>query len=218
MKDKEQPMGSEGAAAAEVRSESPAEAEAGSRSGPPDTLQLDSADQAILDAIRADRHREALTLCARQHGTAVGRLCLALLGSQAEADDLTQETLLSAHDAFDSYRGEGSLRAWLLGIARRQCARHLERGTRRESKLRLVRPVAEQVDGDELLLKRQRAEFARTALAEVRPSEREALLLRYVSELSYRDVGQACGIEEAAARKRVSRAIAKLRSVLADKE
>jgi RNA polymerase sigma-70 factor (ECF subfamily) len=65
-----------------------------------------------------------------------------------------------------------------------------------------------------MMVRRQRAERARAALEAVRPSEREALLLRYVAELSYQEVGQACGLEETAARKRVSRGLANLRRLL----
>lgn len=172
----------------------------------------------VWDAIQRGDHRRALSLCAVQHGAAIGRLCMALTGSQAEADDLAQETLLTAHDEFGSFRGEGTVRAWLLGIARRKCARHVERRVRREAKLYLVPEGTSQPDADLMLAARRRAEAARTALEHVRPSEREALLLRYVSELSYREVGTACGVDEAAARKRVSRAIARLRQVLADEE
>ena len=62
--------------------------------------------------------------------------------------------------------------------------------------------------------RRQRAERARAALEQIRPSEREAVVLRYAAELSFREVGEACGIDEAAARKRVSRALARLREAL----
>jgi RNA polymerase sigma-70 factor (ECF subfamily) len=61
---------------------------------------------------------------------------------------------------------------------------------------------------------RRRAEAARALLARVRPTEREALLLRYEAGLSYREVGEACGVDEAAARKRVSRALARLRELV----
>jgi len=175
-------------------------------------------DTEVLAAIQRGDRAEALRLCARAHAATVGRLCMALTGSQAESDDLTQETLLAAHDTLDRYRAEGSVRAWLLGIARRKCARHLERRGKHNAKFHLV-PTAEQpLDAEELLARQRRAAFARTALAEVRPSEREALLLRYLSDLSYREVADACSIEEATARKRVSRAIARLRTVLASKE
>jgi RNA polymerase sigma-70 factor (ECF subfamily) len=171
-------------------------------------------DQEIARALASTDHRLALGLCARHHGAAIGRLCMALLGTQAEAEDLAQETLLAAHGAFGDFRGEGSIRAWLFGIARKKCARHLERRVRRESRLRLVHDATRADAADEQFHRRQRAEQARAALEQIRPSEREAVVLRYAAELSFREVGEACGIDEAAARKRVSRALARLRDAL----
>lgn len=195
-------MGAESAAPAGITGEPPA----------------DPADQAVLRAISERDFRLALSLSARQHGAALGRLCMALVGSQAEADDLAQETLLAAYDAFADYRADGSLRAWLFAIARRKCARHLERRLRQGNRLRLVHDADRQQTTEELVLARQRAERARAALGRIRPSEREALVLRFAGELSYREVATACGIDEAAARKRVSRALARLRTSVGSKE
>jgi RNA polymerase sigma-70 factor (ECF subfamily) len=175
-------------------------------------------DRRVLMAIRSGDLRSATALCARHYGASLGRLCMAMVSSQAEADDLVQETLLAAHDGFPAFRGEGTVAAWLFGIARRKCARHVERCGRHEARLRLVHDADRQPPTDELCARRERAERARAALNEVRPSEREALLLRYVAELSYGEVGEACGVDEPAARKRVSRALANLRSILVNKE
>jgi RNA polymerase sigma-70 factor (ECF subfamily) len=174
-------------------------------------------DADILDAVRRGDHKEALTLCARRHGRSVGRLCMALLGTASEADDALQDTLLAAHAGFGTYRGDGSLRAWLFSIARRRCARALERRvTQPKLEQRAVDAAADSSRGaaaDTLVDERRRAEAARALLARVRPTEREALLLRYEAGLSYREVGEACGVDEAAARKRVSRALARLREL-----
>ena len=175
-------------------------------------------DAAIAAAIERGDRRDALALCVRHHGAALGRLCMALVGSQAEAEDLAQETLLAAHDGFDGFRGDGSVRGWLSAIARRKCARHLERTARRQSRLRLVHDSDRGDSTEEMIERRRRAERARAALSTIRPSEREALVLRYASELSFREVGVACGVEEATARKRVSRALAKLRDAVGSKE
>lgn len=175
---------------------------------------VSSEDAAIEEAIRAGDPKRALSLTARHHGPAIGRLCMALVGSSSEADDLLQETLLDAHAGFGQWRGDGSLRAWLFGIARRKCARHLERSAKRTSRLRLVHDADRDGSAEELLQLRQRAEAARAALDSVRPSEREAVVLRYVGELSFREVAAACGIDEPTARKRVSRAIARLREAV----
>jgi RNA polymerase sigma-70 factor (ECF subfamily) len=171
----------------------------------------DDASASVEAALRRQEHGAALTLCARQHGAAIGRLCMALVGAQADAEDLTQETLLAAHDAFASWRGEGSIRAWLFGIARRKCARHLESRTAGHARLELLREEAPAPDPADTASTRELAARARKALAEIRPSEREALILRYAGGLSFREVAAACGIDEAAARKRVSRAHARLR-------
>jgi RNA polymerase sigma-70 factor (ECF subfamily) len=168
-------------------------------------------DQDILLALEAGDRPAALRLCADRHGPALGRLCMALLGSQAEAEDAAQETLIAAHAGFHGFRGDGSLRAWLFSIARRRCARALER---QKPHLATEAPSSSPPRADELIEARHRAEQARALLAQVRPSEREALLLRFAGDLSFREVGEACGIDEATARKRVSRALARLRELV----
>jgi RNA polymerase sigma-70 factor (ECF subfamily) len=143
--------------------------------------------------IASGDHRAALALCARDHGATLGRLCMALLGSQADADEAVQETLLAAHRAMTGYRGEGTVRAWLCGIARRMCVRQLEGRRRRERPLEVVPP-----DGDDPLgafASRRRARVVRAALERLKPTEREALVLRYVADLSHREIGVACDID-----------------------
>ena len=169
-----------------------------------------ASDRDIVLAIQRGDRRGALSLCARRHGAALGRLCMALLGSQVEADDAVQETLLAAHAGFDDFRGDGSLRAWLYGIARRRCARVKEQ----RGAVEAGTDGADERTADELLDVRRRAEQARELLERVRPTEREALLLRYGAELSFREVGEAVGVDEATARKRVSRAVARLRELV----
>lgn len=172
----------------------------------------------IERAIARGEYRDALARCAQAYGPALGRLCMAFTGSQAEAEELVQETLLAAHDAFAQFKGEGSIRAYLFGIARRTCARWVERKVRREARLRLVHDAGEghAADAAELAMVKQRAAQARKALEQLRPTEREALLLRYEADLSFREIAEASGCDEAAARKRVSRALGRMRELLAD--
>ena len=149
----------------------------------------------------------------------MGRLAMALLGSQSEAEEAVQEALIAAHAGIGDFRGDGSVRAWLFAITRRLCARRLETRVRRAQKLRLVHDAGATPAGpDESLERRRRAVLLREALDTLRPTEREAVLLRFASGLSYREVGVACGIDEATARKRVSRALARLRVSLVSTE
>jgi RNA polymerase sigma-70 factor (ECF subfamily) len=141
---------------------------------------------------------------------------MALLGSQADADEATQETLLRAHRGMATYRGDGSVKAWLCGIARHVCVHVLE--SRRRGRDALERAGLPDEPTTEPFAGRHRARAIRRALDQLRPSEREALVLRYVADLGHRDIAAALQIDEAAARKRISRALAHLRAVLCDQE
>ena len=170
-------------------------------------------DSDVLEALAGKDRTTAAELLVELHARAIGRVCMALLGSQSEAEDALQETLLAALDGLESFRGEGSLRAWLLSIARRRCARRLETRSR-EREVRQSLPVEEGAAASAERLSMARR--ARQLLDEIRPTEREALVLRYAAELSFRELGQACGIDEATARKRVSRGLLRLRALLGE--
>jgi RNA polymerase sigma-70 factor, ECF subfamily len=173
------------------------------------------ASDPIVDLIHDGRHRDALAACARTHHAVLGRLSMALLGSQADADEAVQETLLRAHRAMASYRAEGSVKAWLCGIARHVCAHMLE--TRRRGK-ELLELVPTEGEARDVFAQRRRARVLRDALAKLKPSEREALALRYVADLSHREIAEACGLDEATARKRISRALERLRTIVPTEE
>jgi len=114
-----------------------------------------------------------------------------------------------------TYRAEGSAKAWLCGIARHICAHMLETRRRGRELLELVPTEGEARDA---FAARRRARVLRDALDKLKPSERESLVLRYVADLSHREIAEACGLEEAAARKRISRALDRLRAVMPSEE
>jgi RNA polymerase sigma-70 factor (ECF subfamily) len=178
----------------------------------------DAADADIVRAITEGELRRALSACVRQHAASIGRLCLALSGSQADADELTQQTLISAHQRFSELREPstvGSVRGWLSAIARSKCQQHLARRRQPGAPGRL--PVSvEPSAAEELLGLRKRAARARKLLERLHPHDRDALLLRYLSGLSFEDVALACRIDEATARQRASRGLIELRVALAN--
>jgi len=169
----------------------------------------------ITEMIQTGNHRDAIAACARTHHAILGRLCMALLGAQADADEAVQETLLRAHRGMATYRAEGSVKAWLCGIARHVCAHMLETRRKGRELLELVPTEGEARDAFET---RRKARVLRDALDKLKPSEREALVLRYVADLSHREIAMACGLDEAAARKRISRALERMRSVMPSEE
>lgn len=176
-------------------------------------------DDAELErCLRAHEREPAAELLIERHAPAIGRLCMALLGSQSEAEDALQETLLTALDVGDSFRGDGTLRAWLFGVARRKCIRLLE-ARQRERAHREDLAAHGAISANESRTEQQAlARRARELLEQIKPSEREALLLRFGAELSFREVAAATGVDEAAARKRVSRGLSRLRALFSEEE
>jgi RNA polymerase sigma-70 factor (ECF subfamily) len=99
------------------------------------------------------------------------------------------------------------------------CARRLEMRGRRERRLRLVHDAdAAASTPEEVVHARREAERVRDALERLKPSERDAVVMRYQAGLEYAEIGAACGIDEVAARKRVSRGLARMKELLAEVE
>jgi len=124
-------------------------------------------------------------------------LAVWLCGNRADAEDIVQEAILRAFKYFDRFHG-GNARPWLLAIVRNACFTWLERN--RSKRLILVpdaRLEAEAEDhrrGDtsqspeaELQL-RQGAAILNRAVAELPEEFREAIVLREIQGLSYKEI------------------------------
>jgi RNA polymerase sigma-70 factor (ECF subfamily) len=174
----------------------------------------DDVDVRAATLILAGDLHGGVAACARWLGPAIGRFCYLLLGNQAEAEEAAQETFLTALGAAGGFRAEGSLRGWLFTIARRVCAHRLESRTRRARRAVLLTnehdahadDASHQVD----LLERDGR--IRTAVASLSHADREVIALRFDAELPFREIACALSIDEATARKRLERALARHRS------
>jgi RNA polymerase sigma-70 factor (ECF subfamily) len=76
-------------------------------------------DVALVTAVR-DGSELAFNQLVDRHQQAVRTFLRKLLGNEADADDMAQETFLAAWTHARSFRGEASVRAWLCGIAWRK--------------------------------------------------------------------------------------------------
>jgi RNA polymerase sigma factor (sigma-70 family) len=76
-------------------------------------------DAALLTAVRGGSERAFNTLVDR-YQQPVRMFLRRLLGNEADADDMAQETFVAAWTHARSFRGEASVRGWLCGIAWRK--------------------------------------------------------------------------------------------------
>ena len=82
-------------------------------------------EKRITSLISAGEHREALGVLAEAYSVKVARFCAGLVGTHAQGEELMQEAFIDAWQAMPRFRGDSTARAWLFGIARRVCIRHL---------------------------------------------------------------------------------------------
>ena len=122
--------------------------------------QVETIDDAALVRQAAAGSAEAFALVVRRHHAAV-RWCLARsIRDPSTVDDIAQEVFLTVHQHLPEYRRAGSLRSWLLGIARNMAKQHVRTEIRRRAretgplavqlaKWRLDRLENERVDGED---------------------------------------------------------------------
>ena len=129
-----------------------------------------------------------------------------------DADDAFQETFMAAMRAYNRMDGRHP-RAWVMTIARRKAIdHHRARARRPEPRAELPEqpvPGPDAKAGDDEVW---------SAVAELSQAQRDAVALRYAADLSYREIGETLGISEAAARRRVSDALASLRTRVPEEE
>jgi RNA polymerase sigma-70 factor (ECF subfamily) len=180
---------------------------------PPEDLQPELA----LLARMKQGEEAAFVVLYRKHRDAVYRLALIYSGSTAHAADVTQEVFvhfMTHTGQYDPLRG--TLGAWLCGVARnmaRKAAGGREDATDPELLADDAAPYESHVDRDtplERMLRSEVAEQVRRAVAALAPHYRDVLILCELSELSYAEAAQLCGIDIGTVRSRLSRARAQL--------
>ena len=137
---------------------------------------------------------------------------ISLTGSHDRADDLVQETVMKAWAAHASFTEGTSLRAWLFTIMRNTFFSQY-RKSRRE-----VQDVDGEAAGRLVSIPTQHghldlADF-RTALEQLVPDQREALILIGASGFSYEEAAEICGCAVGTVKSRVNRARQRLMQLL----
>ena len=162
--------------------------------------------------------QDAMASFYREHGRVVLAQVLLVVGERALAEEIVQDAMLAVWRGAGSFRGESSVRSWVIAIARRQTRDRL-RGRR----LRLVDDtyLADQPSsgpGPEVTAL-DRAELAEVtgAIRELAQSHREVLGLVFGSGLSLPEVAGVLEIPVGTVKSRLTAARTALGRVLTEK-
>ena len=152
----------------------------------------------------------ALEEVVRLHQLAVMRTVRRLLGWRGDVDDVVQEVFLAALRQRGRFRGESSLRTWLIAIAIRRCRTERRRWWKRwiGKRRRDDRVVDESAQRDDV------AEAVRQAVKTLAAKEQEVVVLYYLEEMTGAEVARVLRIDENAVNVRLHRARKKLKEML----
>ena len=121
------------------------------------------------------------------------------------ADDLVQEVFLAAWEGLGEFRGDSSLKVWLLGIARHKVEDHYRRRLRRAEET-LEDGPAEEPEFEALLDRARLEERAQRVLGALPPEYAAALLWRYWEKRSTEEMALATGKTAKAVERLLARA------------
>jgi RNA polymerase sigma factor (sigma-70 family) len=150
-------------------------------------------------------HRPPFQRLLDEHAGDVLRFCVASAGA-VDGDDVFQETVVAALRAYPKLRHADNLKGWLLTIAHNKALDHHRARARRPVPAEEIELEASPPNGAE-----PRDDALWDAVHELPPKMRGAVLLRFVGDLSHREIAAALGSSEDAARRSLSDALAKLR-------
>ena len=124
------------------------------------------------------------------------------------AEDICQETWLKAMAAMPKFQDRGvRFSAWVFAIARNECKQHWRKGNKEI-------PIDTELENFDTHLQTNGSHdslMIESALTKLTEEEKEILRLRYLAELSFKEIASVLEISMVAARVRVHRALAHAR-------
>jgi RNA polymerase sigma-70 factor (ECF subfamily) len=141
-----------------------------------------------------------------------------MIGDAARAEDIAQDAFVKGYLSLRDFRGESRFSTWVCRIAINRCRDLLRRARREVLMPDGDPPLSESVDAGETpaaaLERREREEVLRRALARLPLKYREAVVLRHIEGMEFREVGRLLGIAAGAAKVRTFRGREMLRRFL----
>ena len=167
-----------------------------------------------------DAELERFEAAVLPHMDAAYNLARWIVRDPADAQDAVQEAYLRAWKFFGSFRVGTDPRVWLFAVVRNTCFTWLKKhrapaGATVSYDEEIHGLPAESGPGpDAGLLRAADAEVLREALAELPPEFREAVVLRELEELSYKEIADIAGVPLGTVMSRLARGRALLREIV----
>ena len=150
----------------------------------------------------------------RRHTRRIYNLCYRFTSNRQEAEDMTQEVFLRVYKTLGSYRAvHGGFTTWMTSVTRNLLIDHYRR-TKRD---RLTDSLDDEESGhteqipsqfrtpDQMAMAGQLGEQVQRALGRLSPDLREAVILRDLQGLEYREIQDVLRVPEGTVKSRINR-------------
>ncbi|MCI8556939.1 MAG: sigma-70 family RNA polymerase sigma factor [Lachnospiraceae bacterium] len=146
----------------------------------------------------------------KEYGDSILRMCYIYLKDYHLAEDVVQETFLQVYNNYDSFRQQSSVKTWITRIAVNLCKNQMRTrwfSVKKEEEFPILSYTEDYdgvIDREQLL----------TAIGNLRPKYREAVLLFYYQELSIKEIAGLLNKKESTVKVRLKRAREQLKQEL----
>lgn len=149
----------------------------------------------------------------RRHTRRIYNLCYRFTSNTHEAEDLTQEVFLRVYRTLSSYRSlHGGFTTWMTSVTRNLLIDHYRRTKRDrmtdsldDAMPRLENKEAVGRRPDQAALVAELGDQVQRALGQISPDLREAVILRDLQGLEYREIQEVLGVPEGTVKSRINR-------------
>lgn len=176
-------------------------------------IETDPDLTALIIAARKDLHEFGALY--QRYVTPVFRYLYNRTGNIHEAEDITAQTFLVAYETFNRFRGDGHFSSWLFGIARNKVIDHYRQ---RKFDISIDDTASDQVNVDPLAtaIHAEQSALLAKLIQTLDEDEQELLRLRFLAEMSFREIAHLLQRNEDAVKKTTYRLLARLQSQLED--
>lgn len=164
--------------------------------------------------------REAFDTIVERHGRSVYQLCYRFVGNHEDASDLAQDVFIRAYRGLKGFKGQASLGTWLYRIAVNVSLNKIGSRTPKSEPLEpLLRSSDERAastaeSASDALLRAERAQRVRAAIARLPRKQRATLILRVYHELPHGEIAGILGSSVGAVKANFFHALNNLKKLL----
>jgi RNA polymerase sigma-70 factor (ECF subfamily) len=165
-------------------------------------------------------NEDAIESFVRQYEADIFRLALSITGDEAEANEVTQETFLSALRSFRSYQEKNSIKAWLYTIALNHSRSHLRKRKFLERLSTAVTTIFQleeshrQTSPEDAFIQSEKEAVVWSELNKLDERHRTVVVLRYFHDLSISEISEILAVNEGTIHSRLHNARESLKKAL----